>query len=96
MINCRYFEYSTAKLDEIRKIDESLSFEYFVLNQEESIKSIEDIDMDSSLLVKLLLDNRLKHENKNKLFNVFGFLLSFKAGSKSNNSNTRPIATKIF
>lgn len=72
MINCRYFEYSTAKLDEIRKIDESLSFEYFVLNQEESIKSIEDIHMDSDLLIKLLFDNRIIHENKNKLFNVFG------------------------
>lgn len=72
MINCRYFEYSIARFDEIRELEESLSLEYFVLNQEESIKSIEDIDMDSSLLVKLLLDNRLKHENKNKLFDVFG------------------------
>lgn len=72
MINCRYFEYSIGRFDEIRELEESLSLEYFVLNQEESIKSIEDIDMDSSLLVKLLLDNRLKHENKNKLFDVFG------------------------
>ena len=72
MVDCRYFEYSTARLAEIREVDESLSFEYFVLNQEESIKSIEDIDMNTDILVKLLLDNRLLRENKNMLFEVFG------------------------
>ena len=72
MVQCRYFGYSTTRLDELRKVNESLSFEYFVLNQEEAIKSIEDIDMDPDLLVKLLSDSRMSYENRNILFDVFG------------------------
>ena len=41
MVHCGYFGYSTTRLDELRAVNESLSYKYFVLNQEEAIKSIE-------------------------------------------------------
>ncbi|WP_313184965.1 YobI family P-loop NTPase [Lacrimispora sp.] len=72
MIGCKYFEFTVAYYDEIKKTFPDLRAEFILQNQVEYIAVIDNIQMDANLLENLLFSNRLEAEKAQILFDTYG------------------------
>ena len=71
MVRCRYFAFSIDRFKELRKLDEVLAVKYISLNQNISVKNIDESFMDRKLLRELLVNEDITIHNKNELLRMF-------------------------
>ena len=71
MINCRYFEFTVKRYEEINSSFPDLCVEFILQNQADYIDTIDTIQMDSNLLENLLFSNRLETKTTQTLFDTF-------------------------
>ena len=96
MIQCNYFKFSLETYNELWVIYPKLCVDFIVCNQEQFMDLKDDIDMDASLLEKLLFHNKMKLENKQILLDCFGILHMNAAIAKGLNSLNLNINLEIF
>lgn len=72
MINCQYFDFNTAQYAELKQVYPNLCLDFIVHNQEDYLKIMNEIQMDSMLLEQLLLCSRMYPKNIQILFDAFG------------------------
>lgn len=72
MIRCKYFEFTVAYYDEIKKTFPDLCVEFILQNQVEYMSVIDNIQMDVSLLENLLFSDRLEAEKAQILLDTYG------------------------
>lgn len=71
MVRCKYFAFTADKFSELKDIDESLAVEYISLNQDEAMKNITILDIDSVLLNEILKYKDVTIVNKEKFIEAF-------------------------
>jgi hypothetical protein len=72
MIGCKYFEFTVAYYDEIKKTFPDLCVEFILQNQVDYMTVIDKIHMGVSLLENLLFSNRLETEKAQILLDTYG------------------------
>lgn len=71
MIGCKYFEFTVARYEEIRKSFPDLCVEFILHNQDDYLAAIEDIQMDAMLFENLLFSDRIRAETSQTLLNTY-------------------------
>ncbi|WP_313527868.1 YobI family P-loop NTPase [Anaerotignum sp.] len=72
MIECRYFEFTVERYEEIKKSLPDLCVEFILQNQDDYITVIDNIQMESKLLESLLFSRRLGVEVAQKILYSYG------------------------
>ncbi len=72
MICCKYFDFTVARYEEIRKSFPDLCMEFILQNQTDYIAAIDNLQMDSNLLECLLFSDRLDAEIAQALLDTYG------------------------
>lgn len=72
MVNIGYFEFSTERYQYLFTANNNLAIKYIAKNQERFLEQIDEIEMSSSLLEKLLNEKTISDVTMKKLISLFG------------------------
>lgn len=72
MVNIGYFEFSTERYQYLFTANNNLAIKYIAKNQERFLEQIDEIEMSSSLLEKLLNEETISDLTMKKLISLFG------------------------
>lgn len=72
MVNIGYFEFSTERYQYLFTANNNLAIKYIAKNQETFLEQIDEIEMSSSLLEKLLNEKTISDVTMKKLISLFG------------------------
>lgn len=72
MVNIGYFEFSTERYQYLFTANNNLAIKYIAKNQERFLEQIDEIEMSSSLLEKLLNEKTISDLTMKKLISLFG------------------------
>ena len=72
MVNIGYFEFSVERYQYLSTANNNLAIKYIAKNQERFLEQIDEIEMSSSLLEKLLKEKTISDVTMTKLISLFG------------------------
>lgn len=72
MVNIGYFEFSVERYQYLSTANNNLAIKYIAKNQERFLEQIDEIEMSSSLLEKLLKEKTISDVTMKKLISLFG------------------------
>lgn len=71
MVECNYFEFNIQYYNQIKEVNPDIAFKFIINNQQQFVSLLDDFNMTSNLLEKLLFDDKIDLEIKRVLFDQY-------------------------